>query len=81
MTTDERPKIGEGDLTPSRPTRLLTGTALCLLDLAQTARAIAQAIDRGDSATRAAFGRQVVDLGREFVQLGRALAEEGEGKI
>lgn len=63
----------ESDKTPSHPTRLFSGTAICLLDMAQTAKAIAHAIDRGNVLTRAAFGRQLIDLGREFVEMGKAL--------
>jgi hypothetical protein len=65
----------EADKTPSRPTRLFSGTAICLLDMAQTAKAIAHAIDRGNAHTRAAFGRQLIDLGREFVEMGKALTD------
>jgi hypothetical protein len=65
----------EADKTPSRPSRLFSGTAVCLLDMAQTARAIAHALDRGNALTRAAFGRQLIDLGREFVEMGKALVD------
>jgi hypothetical protein len=65
----------EADKTPSRPSRLFSGTAVCLLDMAQTARAIAHALDRGNALTRAAFGRQLIDLGREFVEMGKTLVD------
>lgn len=73
-------KLGEADKTPAHPMRVLSGTALCLLDLAQTARAAALAIDRGNVLTRAALGRRLVDMGRDFVAIGNSLVDKAAAR-
>jgi hypothetical protein len=77
MSTN-RVRLDENDKTPSEPTRLLSAAALNLHSLAASVAAIARALDRAaaDPVSRAALGRQLVDLGRELVANGKSISEE-----